>query len=69
MVPNTPTGRACEYLRKEWQKVYTGLPPEDLMEGVVRVVMAVGYTRKLVDDILASWIKNKNKQEEVNGPN
>lgn len=62
-----PVTLATRYLAEEWGKLARGeTPPLDLTDGVVNAVMAVGYTRKMVDSMIVAY-RRKAYQESNSG--
>lgn len=59
-----PATLATKYLTDQWRKetgIINDVPTIVLTRNVVNVVNQLGYTRKVVDKMLESWIKQFGK--------
>lgn len=60
----TPGEMASRYLLDEWKKTRGNsgsTPPLDLQQAVVLSVNQLGYTKRLVDSLLISYIKKNSR--------
>lgn len=58
MPAETPSQLATRYLLKIYAERHHGsIPPVDLTSAVIQAVIALGYTRALVEKLLTQWDK------------
>jgi hypothetical protein len=56
--PPTPQQLALRYALTRWERETGGVPPMELSRAIVATVVQVGYTKKLVDEMIDSYKKN-----------
>ena len=61
--------QATIYLMKEWKrKGKAGTPPLELTTAVCQTVCVCGYTKKMVDELLTSWIARERAEAKGGTP-
>lgn len=63
-----PAQLATQHLQKVWQKQHNEPPPLDLMEHVVTVTIACGYTKQSVEKLADAYAKRMKAPPRGQGP-
>lgn len=66
MAKIAPAQEAALYLQSQWQHLgKRGTPPLELTRAVCQVANLTGYKRKVVSDLLRSYLENQGEEVDI----